>query len=64
MSDTVDFLAETDWMCPDIDMMTFLNFMGQKAYSSYDYQLLYCDAAAQALSYQDLNCETDHSVTD
>lgn len=57
-------LASTGWLCPDIDSMNIQNFYGSglSSYSSYMFNLVYCDDAASSLNYFDPNCETDHAI--
>jgi hypothetical protein len=63
--ETESFLASTGWLCPDIDYMNIQNYYGSSlaSFSSYMYNLVYCDDAASSLGYFDPNCETDHAIS-
>ena len=45
--------------------MNIQNYFGSNlaSYSSYGYNLVYCDVAANDLNYYDPNCETDHAIS-
>ena len=59
-----DVVANTGWVCPDVGSMTLENYYGDINVSSfYWYGIYYCDEAASMLGYSDLNCETNHTLT-